>query len=79
MARSNISAESYPKKKSLIAFKGHEITSPSDYRAFLAFLLVAGYLYVLILGNAIAIAGMGPLTGSAVAYYFHSRPKRNVD
>lgn len=61
------------RKRSLIAYKGHEITSSADYRAFLAFLLVAGYLYVLALGNSIAIAGMGPLTGSAVAYYFHSR------
>jgi hypothetical protein len=65
-----------PEKKSLLVYKGELVASSSDYRALLALLLIAGYLYVLVIGNALAIAGMGPLTGSAVAYYFDSKSRR---
>ena len=61
------------KKRALIVYKDREVIGPRDYRAVLAFLLVAGYLYTLILASPVAIAGMGPLAGSAVTYYFHHR------
>lgn len=61
------------RKRSLIAIKGQKLTR-SDYRGFLALLLVSVFSYVAVVGgNCSAIAALGPLTGSAVAYYFHSK------
>jgi uncharacterized membrane protein len=61
------------KKRSLLLIKGREIVSAADYRALLAFILVIGYLYVVLFGSCEAIASIGPLAGAAVAYYFHGK------
>ncbi len=59
-------------KRSLISIKGQTVTS-ADYRGFLALILVTTFAYVVITGSCEAIAALGPLTGSVVTYYFHSK------
>jgi uncharacterized membrane protein len=61
------------KKRNLILIKGQQITK-ADYRGFLALILVLSFAYVVLTGaNCFAIAALGPLTGSVVTYYFHSK------
>ena len=68
-----MSYEEQPSKKSLLVIKGQRITR-ADYRIVLALILVVAFVYVVINGASCeAVAALGPLTGSAVAYYFHSR------
>ena len=59
-------------KRNLISIKGQTITN-ADYRGFLALILVSAFAYVVITGSCEAIAALGPLTGSVVTYYFHSK------
>ena len=68
-----MSSEKPVSKKSLLVIKGQRITR-ADYRVILALTLVLSFVYVVIRGaNCEAVAALGPLTGSAVAYYFHSK------
>ncbi|HZW58268.1 MAG TPA: hypothetical protein VFF30_18410 [Nitrososphaerales archaeon] len=61
------------KKRSLIAIKGQSLTK-ADYRGLLALVLVLSFVYLALTGGSCsAITALGPLTGSAVTYYFHSR------
>ncbi|MHB2035752.1 MAG: hypothetical protein ACYCPW_03300 [Nitrososphaerales archaeon] len=59
-------------KRNLISIKGQTVTN-ADYRGFLALILVSAFAYVVITGSCEAIAALGPLTGSVVTYYFHSK------
>ena len=61
------------KKRRLIVIKGQTVTK-ADYRALLALILVLTFAYVVISnGSSSAVAALGPLTGSAVTYYFQSK------
>lgn len=61
------------KKRNLILIKGQQITK-SDYRGFLALILILSFVYVVINGaSCFAVAALGPLTGSVVTYYFQSK------
>ncbi|MDG6905650.1 MAG: hypothetical protein JRN20_07695 [Nitrososphaerota archaeon] len=62
-------------KRNLISIKGQTVTK-QDYRGILAIMLVAAFIYVVILGaNCESTAALGTLTGAAVTYYFDSRSK----
>lgn len=62
-----------PLKRRLIVIKGQTVTK-ADYRALLALILVLTFAYVVISnGSCSAVAALGPLTGSAVTYYFQSK------
>lgn len=59
------------KKRTLIVRKGREIVTTTDYRAIIAIMLVASFIFVVIKGDFTGIAALGPLAGAAVGYYFH--------
>lgn len=60
-------------KKRLLVIKGQKVTN-ADYRAILALILVLSFVYIVLTGpNCEAVAALGPLTGSAVGYYFRSK------
>jgi hypothetical protein len=59
------------KKRTLIVRKGREIVTTTDYRAIIAIMLVASFIFVVIRGDFTGIAALGPLAGAAVGYYFH--------
>lgn len=60
-------------KQRMIVIKGQQITK-ADYRGILALILLFSYLYA-VLGaySCSAIEALGPLTGSAITYYFHDK------
>jgi hypothetical protein len=61
-----------PKKKRMIVIKGQQLTK-QDYRGLLALFLVASFVYSVLSGASdVAIASLGPFTGSAVGYYFQA-------
>lgn len=41
-----------------------------EYRGILAFMLAGGFIYAAIISNEVAINALGPLTGSAIGWYF---------
>ena len=44
-----------------------------DYRGALAIMLAAAYIFALLTGNSDASSALGPLAGSAVAWWFARR------
>ncbi len=66
------SKENGETKTNLITIKGQQVTR-SDFRGLLAIILVLAFIYVVCVGNYEAVTALGPLTGSAVGYYFHCR------
>jgi hypothetical protein len=67
----SILAPPVTKKRTLIVRKGREIVTATDYRAVIAIMLVASFIFVVIRGDFTGIAALGPLAGAAVGYYFH--------
>ncbi len=68
--REDKSTDDATTKTSLITIKGQKVTQ-ADFRGLLAVILVVAFIFVVFLGNYEAIGALGPLTGSAVGYYFH--------
>jgi uncharacterized membrane protein len=50
--------------------------STRDYRAFLAFILVIGLIILLLKQDYEASSIIGPLAGSAIAWYFSKSSKK---
>ena len=62
-------------KQEKIVIKGKDINE-TDYRAFIAIILIVGLIVLLALGNIAGAATLGSLAGAAVGYYFSDK-KRN--
>lgn len=62
----------------IVVRNGKVVVQERDYRAFLALALVSGLIALLWKGDYQAASVLGPLAGSAVAWYF-SRKEKRVD
>ncbi len=67
-------SEKQPKQVLKSVFRG-----TTDYRGFLAILIILGLILALLLDKKEAALNLGPLAGSAVGWYFADRRRRSSD